>query len=181
MNKVYDPKRSDWKAILERPTQNIGDIEDTVNAIFSDVANRGDAAITEYTAKFDGVSLNGFLVSAKKTEEAIKLVPAELKEAILLAKSNIEKFHSAQRTDRIMVETVPGVKCWREKRPIEKVGLYIPGGSAPLFSTILMLAIPANWRAAPRSCFALPQINKELWTPRSCSPPICAGLTKFLR
>ncbi len=144
MQKIYSPKREDWKSILKRPTQTIADIEDTVNAIFKDVQTGGDAVLRKYTEQFDGVSLGELLVSTSEVEEAKALVSKELKAAIQLAKTNIEIFHKAQKTDRVEVETAKGVKCWQEKRPIQKVGLYIPGGTAPLFSTILMLAVPAN-------------------------------------
>ncbi len=144
MKKIYNPKREDWKAILKRPTQTISDIEDMVSDIFQIVEQEGDAAIKRYTQKFDGVSLKDAKVSSQEIGEAQNLITKELKEAIQLAKNNIEKFHRAQKTDRVTVETMNGVQCWQEKRPIQKVGLYIPGGTAPLFSTILMLAVPAS-------------------------------------
>src|SRR5690606_36063280 len=112
--------------------------------VFSEVLSNGDSAVSEYTAKFDGVSLDTLLVTDTEVEEANKAVSDDLKQAIQLAKSNIEKFHAAQKTTRVEVETVIGVKCWQEKRPIQKVGVYIPGGTAPLFSTVLMLTIPAR-------------------------------------
>src|SRR5690606_19831954 len=102
------------------------------------------AVLKKYTMMFDGVAIDDFLVSKAEIEKAIEMVPDELRGAIQLAKTNIEKFHRAQKTQRVTVETAPGVQCWQEKRPIEKVGLYIPGGTAPLFSTILMLAVPAS-------------------------------------
>jgi len=144
MNKIYNPDRAEWKSVLQRPTQTVADIEDTVNTIFKEVENDGDAILKKYTHKFDKVTLDTLLVTAIEVEEAKALVSEELKAAIKLAKGNIEKFHQAQRTAKIEVETKNGVRCWQEKRPIQKVGLYIPGGTAPLFSTILMLAIPAN-------------------------------------
>jgi len=144
MNKIYNPDRAEWKSVLQRPTQTVADIEDTVNTIFKEVENDGDAILKKYTHKFDKVTLDTLLVTAIEVEEAKALVSEELKAAIKLAKGNIEKFHQAQRTAKIEVETTNGVRCWQEKRPIQKVGLYIPGGTAPLFSTILMLAIPAN-------------------------------------
>lgn len=160
MNKIYNPKRADWKAILKRPTQTVADIEDSVNGIFKEVAQNGDAVLKKYTAKFDGVSIDDFLVSKTEIEEAVKMVSPELKEAIQLAKANIERFHRAQKTGRITVETTPGVHCWQEKRPIGKVGLYIPGGTAPLFSTILMLAVPANIAGCKEIILCSPP-NKE--------------------
>ena len=144
MRKIYNPDPKDWKALLQRPTQTVADIEDSVNGIFGEVRIGGDAALKTNTEKFDKVSLVSPTVSRQEIEEANALVPEGLKEAIQIAKSNIERFHSAQKTGRIEVETVPGVRCWQAKRPIQKVGLYIPGGTAPLFSTILMLAVPAQ-------------------------------------
>ncbi|MFH6603774.1 histidinol dehydrogenase [Maribacter algicola] len=144
MQKIYNPLREDWKAVLKRPTQTVDDIEETVESIFSEVHENGDAVLKKYTEKFDGARLKDFSVAQSELKEAKALVSQELQHAIQLAKKNIETFHKAQRTNRVEVETVNGVRCWQEKRPIQKVGLYIPGGTAPLFSTILMLAVPAN-------------------------------------
>ncbi len=144
MNKIYNPGKEDWKVVLKRPTQTVADIEDIVNTVFKEVQRDGDSSVNTYTQKFDGIALENFLVSESEIEAAKRLVSTELKEAIQLAKRNIETFHNAQKTDKIEVETAKGVKCWQEKRPIQKVGLYIPGGTAPLFSTILMLAVPAT-------------------------------------
>ncbi len=144
MKKIFNPKKQDWPFILRRPTQTIADIEHTVMQIFNEVQADGDKVLYKYTKQFDGVDLSDLLVSTDEFKEAETLVPNQLKDAIQIAKSNIEKFHKAQKTSKIEIETTPGVICWQEKRPIQKVGLYIPGGTAPLFSTILMLAIPAN-------------------------------------
>ncbi len=144
MNKMYNPNRDSWSELLKRPTQTVADIEETVFQVFSEVQSEGDVAIDRYTQKFDKVTLKDILVVSAEIEKATQLVSSELKNAINLAKSNIEIFHSAQKTDKVSVETISGVECWQEKRPIQKVGLYIPGGTAPLYSTILMLAIPAN-------------------------------------
>jgi len=143
MNILYNPKKSEWSEILKRPTQTVADIEQTVNQIFSEVQTKGDWAIAKYTELFDGTSLQKILVSSGEIEVAEVAVSEELKDAIKLAKSNIEKFHAAQKTEKVLVETSNGVLCWQEKRPIQKIGLYIPGGTAPLFSTILMLSVPA--------------------------------------
>ena len=143
MKFVSYPKIEDWQDLLKRPTQTVEDIEDTVKQIFSEVDSKGDEAIKKYTELFDGIKLNQLEVSNLEIKESETLVSEELKQAITLAKSNIEVFHKAQRTQKIEVETTQGVRCWQEKRPIQKVGLYIPGGTAPLFSTILMLAVPA--------------------------------------
>lgn len=144
MNKIYSPIRKDWEDLLKRPTQTVADIEETVEQVFQEVRGHGDTAIKKFTEKFDQVSLDGMLVSQSEVEEAKALVTTELKSAINLAKGNIERFHKAQTTNRVDIETMEGVRCWQEKRPIQKVGLYIPGGTAPLFSTILMLAVPAS-------------------------------------
>ncbi|RDK85276.1 histidinol dehydrogenase [Marinirhabdus gelatinilytica] len=137
-----NPKPETWPQLLMRPTQTVADIEATVAEIFSEISRKGDVAVAKYTQFFDGVHLDSFQVSEKDFDAAE--ISEELKEAIQLAKRNIEKFHAAQKTESVQVETIPGVQCWQEKRPIQKVGLYIPGGSAPLFSTILMLVIPAK-------------------------------------
>ena len=144
MKTIRYPKKEDWKSILQRPTQTVDDIESTVNQIFGDVQRNGDKAIEKYTSMFDGVDLKSFQVTQEEIQEASNAVSKELKEAIQVAKANIEKFHEAQQTDLVFVETTKGVECWQEKRAIEKVGLYIPGGTAPLFSTVLMLTSPAK-------------------------------------
>ncbi len=144
MKKIYKPSKEDWKALLKRPTQTVSDIENGVEAIFNEVQSHGDDTLRKYTEKFDKVILDQLAVSTEEIQAASSLVSKNLKEAIQLAKSNIEKFHQAQATSKVEVETMSGVLCWQEKRPIQKVGLYIPGGTAPLFSTILMLAVPAT-------------------------------------
>ncbi len=144
MKKIYTPNKNTWSDILTRPTQTVADIEQTVLDIFNEVSSVGDEAINLYTEKFDKFRLDTILVSEQEIEEAVNNVDDALKNAIMLAKSNIESFHAAQKTNKVSVTTAPGVACWQEKRPIQKVGLYIPGGTAPLFSTILMLAVPAN-------------------------------------
>jgi histidinol dehydrogenase len=144
MKKFFNPTKAEWPEILKRPTQTVEDIEETVNQVFAEVKSKGDVAVSKYTELFDGINLANTQVTEKEISAAANEVSEELKEAIKLAKNNIEKFHTAQKTDRIEIETTNGVKCWQEKRAIQKVGLYIPGGSAPLFSTILMLAAPAN-------------------------------------
>ena len=144
MKKVIYPEKEQWESLLRRPTQTVADIEATVNDIFLDVKEHGDAAVAKYTQLFDGVEIDQLQTVPEEVATAVKRVPEELKAAIQLAKKNIESFHAAQKRSKVEVETMPGVLCWQEQRPIEKVGLYIPGGSAPLFSTILMLAVPAT-------------------------------------
>ena len=160
MNKIFSPKRKNWKDVLKRPTQTVSDIEGTVNEIFTKVQNSGDAVLEKYTKKFDGITLDTFQVVQNEIDDAIALVNDELKHAISQAKKNIEIFHRAQETPKVEIETAKGVRCWQEKRPIQKVGLYIPGGSAPLFSTILMLAVPANVAGCQEIVLCTPP-NKE--------------------
>lgn len=144
MQKISNPDKSSWEAMLKRPTVQIDDVESTVCEVFNEVRSKGDSALDKYTSLFDGVQLNTIQVSESEVQQASSQVSDSLKEAINVAKNNILAFHSAQKTERIEVQTTAGVNCWQEKRPIEKVGLYIPGGTAPLFSTILMLAVPAQ-------------------------------------
>ncbi len=144
MKQIINPKPIDWKSLSKRPTASYKEIEPLVDTVFEDVKLRGDKALLDYTFKYDKVQLSSFEVSPIEIEKASDVLSNELKEAIQHAKRNIESFHLAQQTKAVSVETQPGVHCWQEKRPIEKIGLYIPGGSAPLFSTILMLAIPAK-------------------------------------
>lgn len=144
MKKIYNPKPETWSEICKRPTQTFNDVEETVKQIFKEVQNKGNQAIGKYSSFFDSVTLDNIQVTPEEIELAKNEVTSELKNAIQLAKTNIEQFHAAQKTDKIVVETTIGVTCWQEKRPIQKVGLYIPGGTAPLFSTVLMLAVPAK-------------------------------------
>jgi histidinol dehydrogenase len=181
MNKIYNPQKTEWKSVLRRPTQTVADIEDTVNAIFSKVKQEGDSAILQYTEQFDKVSLDSFLVSESEVEEASGLVSEELKQAIQLAKSNIEVFHSAQITGRVEVETITGVRCWQEKRPIQKVGLYIPGGTAPLFSTILMLAVPAMIAGCKEIVLCSPPNQEGKLHPAILYTANLCGVTKILK
>lgn len=144
MRNIIYPKKETWPEILKRPTQTVKEIETTVNQVFEDVQKNGDTAIKKYTKKFDKVAVTSLKVTQEEISIAVEAVSRELKEAIQQAAANIEKFHRAQKTEKVYQETTPGVVCWQEKRSIEKVGLYIPGGTAPLLSTVLMLAIPAK-------------------------------------
>lgn len=144
MRIVRYPEREVWKKILERPHTDISALNGVVDDILEDVRNNGDEAVRRCELRFDGVSLQSLAVTEGEIENAVRSVDAELKEAIELAHSNIGKFHMAQRTTEHKVETVPGVRCWQKSVAIQKVGLYVPGGTAPLFSTVLMLATPAR-------------------------------------
>ena len=144
MKRYNKPSKSTWKTICKRPEINSADLSSIVNGILENVKINGDSAIRLYAEKFDGVSLKNFLTSEQEISVSKKQVSQELKSAIQLAKKNIECFHKGQKESINRIETSDGVECWRESRAIEKVGLYIPGGTAPLFSTVLMLGIPAK-------------------------------------
>lgn len=144
MKIIKNPEISDWKQILMRPALNTNSLDEIVKEVIGKVKEQGDLALKAYTAEFDKVKLNEIAVSEKEIQEAVGLVDKELKDAIALASENITRFHEAQKYFPVEVETMPGVMCWQKTVPIEKVGLYIPGGTAPLFSTVLMLALPAK-------------------------------------
>ena len=129
---------------MKRPDNGLEDVYDTARGILDDVQRNGDAALIKYTRMFDGVELKTLEVTQSEIDEACMEVSCDLKDAILLAKQNIETFHLAQKVQKQVVETMPGVQCWQKSVAIEKVGLYVPGGTAPLFSTVLMLGIPAR-------------------------------------
>ena len=140
---IKHPNKEDWQEIVKRPVFENASLEKVVKKILEKVKTKGDKAVRKYTKDFDGVKLKKLTVSEKEIKTAENLLPQELKDAIQQAKSNIEKFHSSQIEEIKVIETMPGINCWRRSVGIERVGIYIPGGSAPLFSTVLMLAIPA--------------------------------------
>lgn len=143
--KVYkNPQKEKWAELSQRPVMNQQELNTEVSTILQDVKQKGDASLIKYASIFDGVDLANLRVTDSEIQKSIESISTELKKAIDVAYRNIEKFHSSQKLSSEVIETSPGVKCWRESVPIEKVGLYIPGGSAPLFSSILMLGIPAQ-------------------------------------
>ncbi len=144
MKTILYPAKQDWELICRRPIIEQQGLTQVVFQILERVKDKGDAALKDYTRQFDGLELQSFLVSKKEFQESELMISQELKQAIAIAKKNIEKFHRAQISPEAVVETTSGVTCWRRSVGIEKVGLYIPGGSAPLFSTVLMLGIPAT-------------------------------------
>tara|TARA_R110002049_G_scaffold86004_5_gene218650 strand:+ start:11583 stop:12863 length:1281 start_codon:yes stop_codon:yes gene_type:complete len=181
MKTILNPPKQDWSKILERPTKTVDDIEGIVNEVFSDVQKNGDKAIANYTQKFDGVFIENNVVSEEEIKEAITLVSEELKQAISVAKENITVFHTAQKTEKVFVETTNGVECWQEKRPIQKVGLYIPGGTAPLFSTVLMLAIPANIAGCKEIVLCSPPNKEGKINPAILYAANLCGVTKIIK
>ncbi len=144
MNTIKYPNKSEWTTLIKRPAIAQQELFALVNQVFVEIKKDGDKAVKKYNHFFDSVDLDNLEVSEKSIMESLNKVSQELQDAIRLAKSNIETFHAKQQERKQVIETTKGVHCWRESRPIEKVGIYIPGGSAPLFSTVLMLGIPAN-------------------------------------
>ncbi|MBQ8360387.1 MAG: histidinol dehydrogenase [Bacteroidaceae bacterium] len=144
MQIIKYPAKEEWNLLLKRPALNVDALRETVGTVLQRVRSEGDRAVIEYEALFDKVVLDTLLVTPEEMAEGAELVAPELKAAIELAHANIGKFHAAQRFEGKRIETRPGVTCWQKAVPIEKVGLYIPGGTAPLFSTVLMLATPAR-------------------------------------
>src|SRR6186997_781121 len=140
---IKQPNKEDWQEIVKRPVFENTSLEKTVKKILEKVKNKGDKAVRKYTKEFDGVKLKKLIVSEKEIKVTENSLSQELKDAIQQARSNIEKFHLSQIEETKIIETMPGINCWRRSLGIEKVGIYIPGGSAPLFSTVLMLSIPA--------------------------------------
>lgn len=144
MKIIKYPDRNEWEALLKRPVMNMETLRETVLKVLNDVKANGDKAVKAYEKQFDKVELDDLAVTAAEMDEAENLVSEDLKAALRLAHDNIRKFHAAQAFHSTKVEVLPGVTCWQKAVPIEKVGLYIPGGTAPLFSTVLMLATPAK-------------------------------------
>ena len=175
------PEKNTWETLLERPVLEKKDLRNTVAEIFLKVKNERDAALKEFSAKFDQVTIENFQVSENEIEFAITEVSEELKTAIKQAKENIYNFHLAQKAESEEIETAKGVFCWRESRAIENVGLYIPGGTAPLFSTVLMLAVPAQIAGCKELILCTPpqkdgSINSAiLFTAQLC------GITKIFK
>ncbi|WP_333663543.1 histidinol dehydrogenase [Chishuiella changwenlii] len=160
MNTYIYPPLTEWLELSNRPTKKTQDLQQVVLNVFDEIQNKKDKALIKLTEKFDNVKLSNLYVSEQEIEEAKSLITDDLKNAIQLAAANIEKFHSAQQEEIKIIETTKGVNCWRESRGIENVGIYIPGGTAPLFSTVLMLGIPAKLANCKNITLCTPP-NKE--------------------
>lgn len=181
MKTYINPPRETWTEIVKRPLFDVSDLYPKVQVILNEIRGKGDSALRDFTKKFDGVDLDDFRVSKSELAEAGLQVDNELKEAIEIARKNIETFHSAQvRSDR-KVETMPGVVCWQKAVPIEKVGLYIPGGTAPLFSTVLMLAIPAQIAGCREIVLCSPPNKEGKIHPAILYAAKIAGVTKIYK
>ncbi|WP_026232360.1 histidinol dehydrogenase [Neolewinella persica] len=181
--KIYNnPLRSDWPALLQRPAKDLSSLRGPVAEIMQAVKTGGDAALRDFTARFDKVELAELAVDAATIAAAKDKLTPELCTAIQLAKRNIETFHLSQQTKVTEIETMPGVSCWRETRGIDKVGLYIPGGTAPLFSTVLMLAVPARIAGCKEVVLCSPPNRKmgEIHPAVLYAAALC-GVTKIFR
>lgn len=181
MKIIKYPNRENWKELLKRPTIDTTSLETTVQVVLSDIKANGQSAVNKYTLQFDKVDIQNVLVSDSEFLEAEKLISNELKNAIQLAKKNIETFHSAQKENTQVIETMPGVKCWRKSVAIQKVGLYIPGGTAPLFSTILMLGVPAKLAGCEEIILCTPPDKNGTINPAILYTAKLIGITKVFK
>lgn len=180
--KLYrNPDKKIWKKIIQRPVADNTSLEKVVKKILLNVKEKGEKAIRKYTKKFDGVKLKGFIVSEKEIAAAEPLLSDELKQAIQQAKKNIETFHTAQKEYVKRIETMPGVVCWRQSLAIEKVGLYIPGGSAPLFSTVLMLGVPAQLAGCKEIVLCTPPAKDGSINPAILYAAQLCGISKIVK
>lgn len=181
MQVIKYPEKTEWKKICKRPAIDISSLEATVSNILKEVKENADQAVRRFTVMFDKVSLDDIQVPQQEIKEAASLISEELKKAIEQAKSNIEKFHAKQLTGIEVVETMPGVRCWRKCVAIEKVGLYIPGGTAPLFSTLLMLAVPAKLAGCKEIVLCSPANKEKKIHPAILYAAQITGVTKVYK
>lgn len=181
MKKIIYPEKKDWMEILRRPVLNTDTLRNTVKEVLDKVKTEGDKAVREYEERFDKVKLDSLGVTETEIAEAEKEVPIELKAAIMLAQKNIHTFHSSQRFEGKKVQTVPGVTCWQKAVAIEKVGLYIPGGTAPLFSTVLMLATPAQIAGCKEIVLCTPPDKEGKVHPAILYAAKLAGVNKIFK
>ncbi len=181
MRIIKYPSRDDWKEIIERPRLDVSQLNATVANVLQDIRVKGDEAVKFYEEKFDHVKLSSLAVSAEEMEEAGRLVSQELKDALTLAHGNIARFHESQKFEGEKVETCPGVNCWQKSVPIEKVGLYIPGGTAPLFSTVLMLATPAKIAGCKEIVLCTPPNREGKVHPAILMAAQIAGVDKIFK
>lgn len=180
--KVYkNPDRSEWADICLRPHLDVSSLNSAVSGILDDVRLRGDEAVKEYEAKFDHAVLGELMVSEEEKAEAMAVIDRELLDAIRLAHDNIHKFHKAQLMSVCKVETAPGVVCWQKQLPIERVGLYIPGGTAPLFSTVLMLATPAKIAGCSKIVLCTPPMADGKVNPAILAAANVVGVDKVFK
>jgi len=181
MNIISYPGRETWNSLCKRPAFDNADLDNVVASVFEKVKNEGDKALFELSEKYDGAVFKNLRVPDSATESALKSIPHELRKAISTAGENISKFHRTQLIDEDVVETTPGVKCWRKNIAIDSVGLYVPGGTAPLFSTVLMLAIPARIAGCKRVIICTPPDRNGNVNPLILYSAYYAGVTELYR
>lgn len=181
MQSYIFPDRAAWPSILERPALDNSQLEATVSQVLNDIRENGDQSLMAYTRKFDGVDLDQLQVTPEEIAAAEASLSPELKEAIQIAQQNIERFHAQQQLKVEVVETMPGVQCWRKSVGIEKVGLYIPGGTAPLFSTVLMLGIPAKLAGCKEIVLCSPPRTENTVHPAVIYAANLVGVTKIFK
>jgi histidinol dehydrogenase len=181
MQLYYNPSREEWEQLIGRPTADSSHILPKVKEVLDQVRAKGDHAVRAYTEKFDGAQVTRLRLSEEEMEAGAAATPEPLKVAMQQARANIEKFHSACREPEVVVETMAGVKCWRKSVGIEKVGLYIPGGTAPLFSTLLMLGIPAKLAGCKEILLCSPPDSKGNLHPAILYAAKLVGITQVYR
>lgn len=181
MNIYRYPQRNEWDSILQRPVFETQSLDAKVQQIIERVKSNGDAAVQEFTQQFDGVTIQQLMVSEDEFAQATKIIDASLKAAIEIAAQNIANFHKVQIPQPVSFETMPGVKCWQKPIPIEKVGLYVPGGTAPLFSTVLMLAIPARLAGCDEMVLCSPPAKDGSLHPAILYAAQIAGVKKVFK
>ncbi|MBF6628134.1 MAG: histidinol dehydrogenase [Proteiniphilum sp.] len=179
MKTISNPSQSKWKKLTERPLIKQRKLMDTVEKMFYDIHRKGDKAVLSYSRQFDYAGQQSPEVDRESVADAGAVIPERLKQAIELARRNIETFHLSQREEVRKVETAPGVVCWRESRPIERIGIYVPGGSAPLFSTVLMLAVPAKIAGCSEIVLCTPPNEKGEIHPAILYAAWLTGVTKI--
>jgi len=181
MQIIKYPQQKEWNQILTRPVIEMEEMDEIVNQIFKEVKADGDTALRKYTWFYDRIKIDELAVSQKEIDDAENDISEELKQAIKVAAGNIEKFHKAQKPESETIETIEGVSCWRKFTPIDKVGLYIPGGSAPLFSTVLMLGIPARIANCKEVVLCTPPNKDGKINPAILYACKLVGITKVFR
>ena len=181
MKQFEYPDKKQWAEIVKRPIADYSSLEKKVKKMMLTVKKKGDKTVFRYCKEFDGVKLKSLAVTQKEIDRAILSVTLELKTAIIQSKKNIELFHNSQKTEEKKIETMPGVTCWRQSKGIEKVGLYIPGGTAPLFSTVLMLAIPAQMAECKEIILCTPPDKKGKINPAILFAAQLCGITKIYK
>ena len=181
MKIIKYPQKDSWEGIIRRPHLDLSQLNATVNGVLSDIKENGDKAVRKYEEKFDHASLDEIEVTTEEKEEAMSLISKELYDSLVIAHNNIAKFHESQKFDGKKIVTVNGVTCWQKSVPIQKVGLYIPGGTAPLFSTVLMLATPAKIAGCPEIVLCTPPDKEGRVNPAILAAAKIAGVERIFK